>query len=264
MEAPGPRSRGSGASTDRWRVFPACQARTRARRTPAWPAARRHGQPPRSLHQRCVGCENQSAAGRQSGHRETEACTGKRRRGTRRRGAATAIEWRTVRTRARTDSGGGVDTGRSGAIQERRPRRSGRGLQGHRVTWALRGRVRGGAARRLSTGHRRRALAGARLRARREVPAGMERRGRRTAGRRHVRRTADGRPARRLQSCRTRGAAGATPVAERVGGRNGGDEACGAVDGRRLGYSGAVPPRLTRGEHRTCWTSRRSTTSGYG
>ena len=57
---------------------------------------------------------------------------------------------------------------------------------------------------------------------------------------------------------------GATLAAERVGGRNGGEEVCGAVDGRRLRYSGACPPGLTRGEHRTCWTSRRSITSGYG
>ena len=64
MAPPGSRSQGPFGSTDRWQVFPARQALTRAPMTGAYPAVHSHRQPPLPLHQRCVGCETQSRPGR--------------------------------------------------------------------------------------------------------------------------------------------------------------------------------------------------------
>ena len=200
MEAPGPRSRGSGASTVGGRYF-------RHARRGHGREGLRHGQPRADMGSHLDLCINDASGVKTKAPQGVRAGIG------------------------RVKHVRGSDAGEPGGGEP--PRRLSGGRCGHE-----RGRTR--AAVSIP-----------------DAPAPSRKR-------RHVRRTADGRPARRLQSCRTRGAAGATPVAERVGGRNGGDEACGAVDGRRLGYSGAVPPRLTRGEHRTCWTSRRSTTLGYG
>ena len=49
------------------------------------------------LHHRCVGCETQGRPGRSGRPNLRYERWGNRRRGTRRRGAVTAIEWRTVR-----------------------------------------------------------------------------------------------------------------------------------------------------------------------
>ncbi len=60
----------------------------------------RKGRPwgPRApLHHRCVGCGTQGRPGRSGRPNLRYERWGNRRRGTRRRGAATAIEWRTVR-----------------------------------------------------------------------------------------------------------------------------------------------------------------------
>ena len=54
----------------------------------------------RALHQRCVGCGTQGRSGRPNLRYER---WGNRRRGTRRRGAVTAIEWRTARTEPQAD-----------------------------------------------------------------------------------------------------------------------------------------------------------------
>ena len=51
----------------------------------------------RALHQRCVGCGTQGRPGRSGRPNLRYERWGNRRRGTRRRGAVTAIEWRTVR-----------------------------------------------------------------------------------------------------------------------------------------------------------------------
>ena len=51
----------------------------------------------RALHQRCVGCGTQGRPGRSGRPNLRYERWGNRRRGTRRRGAATAIEWRAVR-----------------------------------------------------------------------------------------------------------------------------------------------------------------------
>ena len=52
----------------------------------------------RALHQRCVGCGTQGRPGRSGRPNLRYERWGNRRRGTRRRGAVTAIEWRAVRT----------------------------------------------------------------------------------------------------------------------------------------------------------------------
>ena len=51
----------------------------------------------RALHQRCVGCETQGRPGRSGRPIERQERWGNRRRRSRRRGAATAIEWRALR-----------------------------------------------------------------------------------------------------------------------------------------------------------------------
>ena len=55
----------------------------------------------RSLHRRCVGCETQGRPGRSGRPILLHPRSGNRRRRSRRRGAATAIEWRTVRREPR-------------------------------------------------------------------------------------------------------------------------------------------------------------------
>ena len=59
---------------------------------------RSHDRPWRTLHQRCVGCETQSRPGRYGTAIEQQQRWGNRRRRSRRRGAATANEWRSPRT----------------------------------------------------------------------------------------------------------------------------------------------------------------------
>ena len=53
--------------------------------------------PWRSLHHRCVGCETQGRPGRSGRPSLLHQRSGNRRRRSRRRGAATAIEWRSLR-----------------------------------------------------------------------------------------------------------------------------------------------------------------------
>ncbi len=92
-------TRAFGAS-NRWQVFRRArsgQERTVERRAGAWPANSGHEQPPRVLHQRCVGCENRGRPWPVRARFAMYERWGNRRRRTRQIGAAAAIEWRAVR-----------------------------------------------------------------------------------------------------------------------------------------------------------------------
>ena len=95
--APPPRRNGGWvASTDRWQVFPARQARTGTRRAAACSAARGHGQPQQPLHQGCVGCETQGRPGGRDGQVVQYQRSGNGHRRQRLVGAAAALERREV------------------------------------------------------------------------------------------------------------------------------------------------------------------------
>ena len=69
----------------------------RPRLTPNGSKKAGHRAPWHALHHRCVGCGTQGRPGRSGRPNLRYERWGNRRRGTRRRGAVTAIEWRTVR-----------------------------------------------------------------------------------------------------------------------------------------------------------------------
>ena len=67
------------------------------------------------LHHRCVGCENRGRPGRSGQPNRQHRCSGNRRRGTRRRGAAAAFERQALRSAPREAVPGEVQAGSAGA-----------------------------------------------------------------------------------------------------------------------------------------------------
>ncbi len=82
-------------------LFPARQGRAGQRTINKWGMRDSAWAALRALHQGCVGCETQGRPGRSGRPNLRYERGGNRRRRSRRRGAATAIEWRTLRREPR-------------------------------------------------------------------------------------------------------------------------------------------------------------------
>ena len=87
----------------------------RPRLTPNGSKKAGHRAPWHALHHRCVGCGTQGRPGRSDRRFALYERSGDRRRGTRRIGAATAIEWPAVRSALREAVPGEVRAGSAGA-----------------------------------------------------------------------------------------------------------------------------------------------------